>query len=56
MQVKKAGKDAWVSLSDALPQIRKEAAGDFSMSFDRAKEAVRTSHVPGDDQPAKGRG
>lgn len=56
MQVKKAGKDAWVTLSDALPQIRKEAAGDFSMSFDRAKEPVRASHVPGDDQPGKGRG
>lgn len=54
--MKKAGKDAWVSLSDALPQIRKEATGDFSLSFDRAKEAVRASHVPGDDQPSKGRG
>lgn len=56
MQVKKAGKDAWVSLSDALPQIRKEATGDFSMSFDHAKEAVRATPVPSDDQPGKGRG
>ena len=56
MQVKKAGKDAWVSLSEALPQIRKEAAGDFSMSVDRAKEPVRASHVSGDDQAGRGRG
>ena len=56
LQVKKAGKDAWVSLSDALPQIRKEAAGDFSMSFDHAKEPVRVTPVPGDDQPGRGRG
>lgn len=56
MQVKKAGKDAWVSLSDALPQIRKEATGDFSMSFDHAKEPVRATPVAGDDQTGKGRG
>ena len=55
--MKKAGKDAWVSLSEALPQIRKEAAGDFSMTFDHAKESVRTTPVPpGDDQPGRGRG
>ncbi|KAL3136862.1 kinesin-like protein, variant 2 [Trebouxia sp. C0009 RCD-2024] len=53
LQVKKAGKDAWVSLSSALPQIRKEAAGDFSSS---AKEPVRASPAPGDDQPGRGRG
>ncbi|KAL3158040.1 kinesin-like protein [Trebouxia sp. C0010 RCD-2024] len=56
LQVKKAGKDAWVSLSTALPQIRKEAAGDFSSSFDHAKEPVRASPAPGDDQPGRGRG
>lgn len=56
LQVKKAGKDAWVSLSTALAQIRKEAAGDFSSSFDNAKESVRASHAPADDQPGRGRG
>lgn len=56
MQVKKAGKDAWVSLSDALPQIRKEAAGDFSLSLNHPKESLRAIPAPGDDQPGKGRG
>ena len=56
MQVRKEGKDAWVSLSGALPQIRKEAAGDFSSSFERAKEPVRGSNMPSDDQAGRGRG
>lgn len=55
VQVRKAGKDVWVSLSDSLPQIRKEAAGDFTSSHDRAKEPVRASQVRNDDQPERGR-
>ncbi len=54
-QVRKAGKEVWVSLSSALPQIRKEAAGDFSSSLDRSKEPVRGSQVRDDDQPERGR-
>lgn len=55
VQVRKTGKDVWVSLSDSLPQIRKEAAGDFTSSHDRAKEPVRASQVRNDDQPERGR-
>ena len=55
MRVRKAGKDAWGSLSDALPQVRREAAGDFSSSHDRGQEPVRAAHVRNDDQPDRSR-
>lgn len=55
-QVRKTGKEVWVSLSSALPQIRKEAAGEFTVSHDRAKEPVRAAQVRNDDQPDRGRG
>ena len=55
MQVRKTGNEVWVSLSDSLPQIRKEAAGDFSSNHDRAKEPVRGAQVRNDDQPERGR-
>lgn len=56
LQVRKTGKEVWVSLSSALPQIRKEAAGEFAVSYDRAKEPVRAAQVRNDDQPDRGRG
>ena len=55
MQVRKTGKELWVSLSDSLPQIRKEAAGDVSSNHDRAQEPVRGAQVRNDDQPERGR-
>ena len=55
MQVRKTGKEVWVSLSDSLPQIRKDAAGAFSSNHDRAKEPVRGAQVRNDDQPERGR-
>ena len=56
-QVRRQGKEDWEKLSEALPTIRKQAAGDFAEPHDRAQEPLRNSFNRNDDQPrSRGRG
>ena len=57
LQVRRQGKEDGEKLSEALPTIRKQAAGEFAEPHDRAQEPLRNSFNRNDDQPrSRGRG